>query len=167
MVDRSTGLSGIKRHYLLALRWASIANVIEKVCVWRERIDAGYYGYDDDNSAGRKPGAEPRIWSTDKKKWRLSLQDPKNMKQCWHFTATAKRSIHLMQQRSIESSLALSARSWHCSASIWGWTEEIQACDRASVGRVDASRICWRRTAVYPIQSEAISFATQLSREQF
>lgn len=52
---------------MLALRWASVANVIKKVCVWREQIDAGHYGCDDDNSAGRKPGAEPRIWSTDKK----------------------------------------------------------------------------------------------------
>lgn len=48
-------------------RQANVANAIEKVCVWRERINAGHHGYDDYNSVGRKTHVEPHNWSTDNK----------------------------------------------------------------------------------------------------
>lgn len=93
------GLSGI----IVSIYWnnmlerrpvwqASVANAIEKVCVWRERINAGHRGYDDDNSAGRKPMLS-HITGVQTIKPRVSLQDPKNMKYHWPFPQLLLRRV--------------------------------------------------------------------------
>lgn len=73
---------------MLACQWASAANVIEKVCVWSERINAGHRGYDDDNSAGREPRAGAQTTKMRSKEHEIALTAS---------TAAAKSFILLMR----------------------------------------------------------------------